>query len=186
MSDRQPPILQRSYFPWIVNVILVVVVIWFIWRCFLAPFNPTTVYLVRHAEKADATSSDPALSPAGQARAQSLSHVLTQAGIDAVYVTEFQRTQMTGAPTALANGVTTAQYAAADTGPVVADILANHIGQEILLVGHSNTVDDLLDELGVPGQPELAETTFDRLFVVHRLGSDVIQFEALRYGAPTP
>lgn len=186
MSDSQPPVLKRSFLPLVLNVVLIVVVIWFIWRCFLVPFNPTTVYVVRHAEKADATSSDPTLSPAGQARAQSLAHVLTQAGIDAVYVTQFQRTQMTGAPTAAANTLTAKQYSAADTGPVVADILANHGGQEILLVGHSNTVDDLLDALGVPGQPELAEATFDRLFVVHRLGSDVIRFEVLRYGTPTP
>ena len=186
MSDSQPPVLKRPLVPLIVIAILVLIVIWFIWRCFLVPFNPTTVYVVRHAEKADATSSDPALSPAGQARAQSLAHVLTQVGIDAVYVTQFQRTQMTGAPTASANGVTATQYAAADTGPAVADILATHGGQDILLVGHSNTIDDLLAALGVPGQPELAEASFDRLFVVHRLGSEVIHFEALRYGTPTP
>ncbi len=186
MSDSSNMSSRRSFTPMIVIAVLVVIVVWFFWRCFLAPFDPTTVYVVRHAEKANPTASDPPLSAAGSARAGTLAYVLSDVGIDGVYVTQFQRTQATGAPTAAAAGVTAVEYPAGDTGPVVADILSDHAGEEVLLVGHSNTVDDLLAALGVPGQPELSEATFDRLFVVHRLGSSVIHFEALRYGAPTP
>lgn len=186
MSDTQEPLAQRSFLPWTLTVVLILIVIWFVWRCFLIPFDPTTVYVVRHAEKATAPASDPPLTAAGAARAESLAHVLTDVGIDAVFVTQFLRTQSTGAPTAAAAGVAAVQYSAGDASSVVADILSDHAGQEVLLVGHSNTVDDLLAALGVPGQPELSETSFDRLFVVHRLGSDAIHFEALRYGVPTP
>ncbi len=55
----------------------------------------------------------------------------------------------------------------------------------MLVVGHSNTVNDLLDQLGVSGQPELAENTFDRLFIVHRTSATQNHFEPLHYGVPS-
>src|SRR5690606_3949309 len=58
-----------------------------------------TVYLVRHAEKADG-GSDPALSEAGQARAMALSEVLRDAHPVLVLTSPLRRTIQTGAPTA--------------------------------------------------------------------------------------
>jgi hypothetical protein len=83
---------------WIVASVMaiLVVVIWF--RCFLYwPPPITDIYLIRRAEKADA-SSDPPLSADGQVRAQALAHVLANTGIAAIYVTGFRRTQETAAP----------------------------------------------------------------------------------------
>ena len=62
-----------------------------------------TIYLVRHAERAAVSGRVPAdtgLSRAGQARAQSLAHLLSGAGISAIYTTEYRRTQETAAPLA--------------------------------------------------------------------------------------
>src|ERR1700726_58877 len=60
-----------------------------------------TIFIVRHAEKADATK-DPDLSEAGRHRAEYLAKMLKDANISAIYATEFKRTQQTAAPLAKA------------------------------------------------------------------------------------
>src|SRR5882762_9901737 len=61
----------------------------------------TTVILVRHGEKViDPNNADALLTPAGQARAQELIHVLGNAGITAIYATQVTRTQQTAKPIA--------------------------------------------------------------------------------------
>lgn len=186
MPEPSDSARRFAAFPWLLSLTLIIVIVYFIWRCFFVPTTHTTVYVVRHADKAATPANDPVLSPAGTARAQALAHALDLVSIQGVYATQFQRTQLTGAPTAAAAGLSVQQYNAIDTRQVIQTVLYSHTGQVALVVGHSNTVDDLLSELGVSNQPELSESTYDRLFVVHRLSGDVIHFEALRYGAPTP
>lgn len=145
----------------------------------------TTVYLVRHGEKAD-SSRDPELSDAGHARARSLAHVLTDAGIDAIFVTDTQRSRQTAAPTAAATGLTPTQYDARDAAALAATIAADHAGQQVLVVGHSNTLDDIAAAFGVTGLADLEESQFDRLYVVRRSAGGHSELAPLRYGAPTP
>lgn len=151
---------------------------------YFTPLHVTGVYIVRHAEKASG-GSDPVLTAAGQARAQELARVLGAVGLDAVFATPFQRTQLTAAPVAAAQGLTTQIYDANDAAGVVATILADHRGGEVLVVGHSNTVDDIAAALGVGGVSELSEGQFDRLFVVHRINR-IGHLDELRYGVATP
>jgi hypothetical protein len=66
--------------------------------------NMTTVYIVRHADKAGG-GSDPPLSPAGLERAQTLAYMLRQDKVKAVFVTSFLRSHQTGEPAALDSGV---------------------------------------------------------------------------------
>ena len=58
------------------------------------------VFIVRHAEKETSGGNDPELSESGRARAEVLARMLHDAGITAVYATEFKRTQQTAAPLA--------------------------------------------------------------------------------------
>src|SRR5205085_354526 len=60
----------------------------------------STIFIVRHAEKAQGGGDDPVLSEAGQARAESLANLLKDAGISAIYTSEVKRTQQTAAPLA--------------------------------------------------------------------------------------
>lgn len=143
----------------------------------------TTVYIVRHAEKVD-LSADPSLSPIGRQRAADLARTLADEGIDAVFVTQFARTRETGQAVADAAGLTPRAYGAADAAGVAATILAEHAGEEILLVGHSNTVDDLAAALGAEGLSDLDESEYDHLFVVHRFPSGA-HLDRLRYGEPS-
>jgi len=149
-----------------------------------AAVTPTTVYIVRHAERLD-NSQDSPLSSAGLSRAKQLAHVLRDAEIRAIFVTNLTRTKQTAAPLAAARGLTPIAVDAATPQAVVSRILNNHAGSRVLVVAHSNTVDDIATGLGAPGVPELQESQFDRLFVVQRVAANTSLLR-LRYGAPTP
>src|SRR5438128_3587670 len=61
----------------------------------------TTVILIRHAEKIiDPNNNDVDLSPAGQARAQEIARMFGDAGVNAIYATQYKRTQQTEKPLA--------------------------------------------------------------------------------------
>ena len=85
-----------------------------------------TIYLVRHAERADSgtmagttMATDPDLSEAGRARAASLAVMLKDAGIKAIYTTEYKRTRQTAEPLAKAIGVTATVVPARDMKALV-------------------------------------------------------------------
>jgi broad specificity phosphatase PhoE len=135
------------------------------------------VYVVRHAERADggvvATASagsmqapaDPLLSPAGTARAQKLAAMLKDAGIKAIFVTEFRRTQDTARPLATKLAVTPEQIASNDTATLVAKLKAGHANDIVLVVGHSNTIPDIIKAFGGPAVT-LGDDEYDNLFVI--------------------
>jgi phosphohistidine phosphatase SixA len=131
--------------------------------------------LIRHADVAGG-GADPALSAAGSARAQELRHVLRDAGLDAIYVTRWQRTQQTAAPLAADLGITPTQVDAAVD--VVAAIQARPPSSAALVIGHTNTVPDIIAGLGGPAGVTIEATEFDRLFVLLRG-----RLSQLRYGA---
>lgn len=133
-------------------------------------FAQATVFVVRHAERADSggptggtMAADPDLSAAGRARAESLATVLKDAGIVVVFATEFKRTQQTAAPLAKATGlsVTTAPTETAALVEIVKATIGN-----VLVVGHSNTVPELIKALGVTTPVTVGDAEYDNLFIV--------------------
>lgn len=130
-----------------------------------------TVFLVRHAERADAgmastgaAVTDPDLSAEGRARADSLAMMLKDADVTAIYATEFKRTQQTAAPLAKALGLTVTIVKAAEPTKLV-EALRSAAGN-VLVVGHSNTVPDVVGFLGVRASITIGEAEYDNLFVV--------------------
>jgi 2,3-bisphosphoglycerate-dependent phosphoglycerate mutase len=123
----------------------------------------STVFVVRHAEKADGTK-DPDLSEAGRARADALSKTLKDAKITAIYATEFKRTQQTGAPVAKALGLSVTTLPASDNA-ALATKLRGAKGSS-LVIGHGNTIPDLIKALGSSEQINIADNDYDNLFVV--------------------
>ena len=154
------------------------------WRCCWRwwPCPVTTLLLIRHADPEDDGSTDPSLSTAGEARAQELIHVAGDAGISAIFVTEFQRTEETGQPLADHLGLTLTPYSAFDSPGLVNTIIANNAGDTVLAVGHSNTVPEIIELLGGGTQPVIASTEFDRLFVTTRNCRGHLRTVRLRYG----
>lgn len=123
----------------------------------------TTIFIVRHAEKADATK-DTDLSEAGRSRADVLAKTLRDAGITAIYTSEFKRTQETAAPLVKALGITPTNLAAKNVDALVAKLRASP--GNALVVGHGDSIPILIKALGISEPVSIAEHDYDNLFVV--------------------
>jgi broad specificity phosphatase PhoE len=123
----------------------------------------STIFIVRHAEKADATK-DPDLSEAGRARAEALAKTLRDANITAIYATEFKRTQQTAAPLAKILGITVTILPAKDNAALIAKLRAST--GNALVVGHGDTIPDSIKALGISDPINIAENDYDNLFAV--------------------
>lgn len=119
------------------------------------------LFLVRHAEKVD-TSKDAALSAAGEARAKALAIRLRDAGITAIYTSEYQRTRKTAEPLTEALKLLPRVHPANDTAGLVA-LLRKEPGRA-LVVGHSNTLPEIARAYGV--ELAVADDAYDGLFVL--------------------
>ena len=131
------------------------------------------VFLVRHAERADAgmaaakmAGADPELSDAGKARARALAMLLKDARITAIFTTEYKRTRDTAQPLAAATGVAVTTIDSKDAATLIDKLKAS--SGNVLVVGHSNTVPDIIKALGVGEPVAIADDQFDNLFVVIR------------------
>jgi broad specificity phosphatase PhoE len=122
-----------------------------------------TIFIVRHAEKADATK-DPDLSDAGRARAEALAKILRDTNITAIYATEFKRTQQTAAPVMKALGLALTTLPAENSAALTAKLRASNSNS--LVVGHGNTIPNLIKELGISEPINIAENDYDNLFLV--------------------
>lgn len=122
-----------------------------------------SIYVVRHAEKLD-SSRDPELSPQGKIRAESLSKALRDSGIAAIFTSEYKRTMLTAAP--LAESLKIKATATNDMAKTLQTLKADTSEKAALVVGHSNTVPEILKGLGSDVKVEIAESEFDRLYIV--------------------
>ncbi len=126
------------------------------------------IFIVRHAEKAEASGADkdPELSDAGRTRAESLARMLRDAGVTTVYATEFKRTQQTAEPVARAAGVKITVTPAQETEALVSNL--REAEGNALVVAHSNTIPAIIKALGVDSPVSVGETEYDNVFVVVR------------------
>ena len=138
-------------------------------------------YVVRHAEKAD-NSRDPALSQPGEVRAQALKETLKDAKIEHIYSTNFLRTKNTAEPLRAQRKLTTETYGPAPDSAFIQKLKA--LKKNVLVVGHSNTVDDIVNGLTgqktIPG--DLQDSEYTNLYIVTFRGKKV-SFERRTYGA---
>lgn len=135
------------------------------------------IFIVRHAEKATTGGNDPALSPQGKKRAEALANILKDSQITAVFVTEFKRTQETAAPTARAAHVSPTVIPANNIGVLVEKLRT--LNGNALVVGHGNTIPDLLRALGIATPVSIPEDDYAEIFAVVR--GDALQLLRLHY-----
>ena len=122
------------------------------------------IFIVRHGEKASTGGNDPDLSPERQKRADALARILKDSQITSVFVTEFKRTQETAVPTASAAHVSPTVIPANDIGALVEKLRA--LNGNALVVGHGNTIPDLLKALGIATPVSIPEDDYTEIFVV--------------------
>ena len=149
-----------------------------------------TYYIVRHAEKAIITDSvdkiknDPPLSEAGRQRVAVLKEILKGGHIADVFSTNTIRTKSTAQPVADYFGLIIQLY-----GPLPDSIFIEKLKKlkkNILVVGHSNTVDDIVNGLCHSKEiaTDLQDNEYDNLFVVKykNFFGTHIKFEHRKYG----
>lgn len=145
----------------------------------------TLLFLVRHAERADdggmTPEEDPPLSQAGRERAEELARILKDAGINHVHASDYVRTRETAAPLATANGLVLSTYDPRDPESFATELRATP-GRH-LVVGHSNSIPQLVAALGGDPHGEIASMEYDRLYVLSVENSGVSTV-LLRFGAP--
>lgn len=134
------------------------------------------IYVVRHAERSDgapaagqamtAPANDPPLSADGHARAARLATMLRSADISQIFSTEYQRTRQTAAP--LAKALNLEVITSPSREPDVLLLRIREARGDVLVVGHSNTVPELLKRLGVKNSITIADSEYDNLFIVTR------------------
>lgn len=155
----------------------------------LSAQDPTTVILVRHAEKGrDLGDGDPELSEAGRDRARTLAYTLGELDIGAIYSTPYLRTQHTVQPLAdrLGIEITITPVTRTSIEDMVRTLREDHEGDVVLVVGHSNTIPPLVNALGAGPFENLADHDYDDLFVVTLTDDGRASAVRLRYGKPTP
>jgi len=155
---------------------------------YFATFNRpvTTVILIRHAEKViDPNNPDVDLSQAGEQRAQELVRMFADSGINAIYATQYKRTQETVKPLSDRLGLPVTVVNSADTSELVRQIHADHRGQTILIVGHNNTVPEIIGALGGPQLPVIPESEFDNLYLLTVYRTGKAKLVKIKYGTPS-
>lgn len=144
----------------------------------------TSVWIVRHAEKdmKNPSDPDPGLSIDGQERAKDLDALLRPQRLLAVYATPFKRTMQTAQPTAYGHGLTVETYDTTDLAAFAASVLRKHKGGSVLVVGHSNTILEIVEAFGIRRPvPAVGEDVYDYVFNVKVEGNS-IQLLTSQYG----
>lgn len=151
-------------------------------------------YVVRHAEKETAsagttmsTPNDPPLSAAGRVRAIELREALRTKNIQYIFSTNTIRTISTAQPLNELRGSTRIElYNTRDSLDFLVQKLKEIKKGNSLIVGHSNTVDDIVNKLcgetKVPG--DLPDSEYDNLYIITKKGKRM-KFENQTYGTTT-
>ncbi len=152
-------------------------------------------YVVRHAEKAIVTkdsagftANNPPLSEPGQVRAIVLREELKNKKIKHIFSSNYPRTISTAKPLSEKKNDLPIQLYSPSR-----DSLDAFIGRlkaitkgNVLIVGHSNTIDDVVNRLTgvrhIPG--DLSEAIYDNLYIITRK-KDTMLFEQKKYGYPS-
>jgi broad specificity phosphatase PhoE len=129
-----------------------------------------TVYVIRHLQKE--SGADPALTAEGKAGATALADMLADKGIKAIYATQTRRAMETGAPLAAKVGIAVTPYDPSNPA-ALAKAIADVKGA-VLVVGHSNTVPELVAAFGGAQPAPIADDQFGTLYVVHA-GSNLVE-----------
>ncbi len=142
-----------------------------------------TLIFIRHAEKADDGTRNPPLSKVGEERAKRIVNWLkkTYSKVDAVYSTPYKRTQLTAQPTLNEFDIELNEYDPRDPINFINSLIASHLGEIVLIVGHSNTTPFLVNKMiGEDKFQQLDEKAYDEIFIVtaNEVGKGTVEIES--------
>ncbi|SFB77889.1 SixA phosphatase family protein [Massilia yuzhufengensis] len=123
--------------------------------------EPSAIYLVRHGEKMS-EQGDPDLSARGQARAQHVGVLLHRAGITRIFTTPTRRTHQTAEPLAQRLATKVEEYDPRNPKALVEKVKG--LTGAVLVVGHSNTLPELVRLFGGAPGADIGDNEYDRLY----------------------
>ena len=165
-KERRKTVRRRRYQVFVLYTAIAIGLAWF-----FESQATTTIIFVRHAEQTSHDEADPSLSDKGRVRVAELTRQLADAdvvaGIAAIYTTSYNRPIETAEPLSEQLDLPISIYDANDTETVLDEILKNHKGKIILVVGHSNTVPELIANLGASKKvPPIERNEFDNIYII--------------------
>lgn len=176
---RRRPLFLPLVVPFVLAAIVVLFVVWV-----LDARTSTVVVVVPHAEVETAAGADPALSAAGRERALRLARALGQSGerrgVDAIFASEYQRTQQTAIPLAESLGLAVNAVSNAAWRSLAATIRRQHNGEMVLVVGNAATVPELVHALSGE-QVVLSDGEYDAMYMMYLSRLSKPRLVKLRY-----
>ena len=146
----------------------------------------STFYFIRHAEKdrSNPEEIDPELTQRGLGRAMHWAEILNGVDLNAIYTTDFQRTTMTAAPTAVKQDLTVTYY---DPDEIDLELFkSNNLGGNVLVVGHSNSTPAMVNKLlGAEKYEPMDDYDNGSLFIVQMVGDEITDLR-LRFDCNCP
>ena len=139
---------------------------------FLESRATTTILFVRHAETGEAmmAGGDPPLNEIGRARADLLADFLVDvdvvSSVNAIYASEFVRTQQTAAPLAKRLNLDVEIDDHSDVAGFMREVLREHRGEIVLVVSHSDAIPELIEELHGKKGVVFGPDDYDDLYIV--------------------
>jgi 2,3-bisphosphoglycerate-dependent phosphoglycerate mutase len=128
--------------------------------------NTTIFFIVRHAEKDTAGGTNADLNAIGRGRAQAEVDIFKKVKLDGVFSTDRPRTRNTAAPIAANKKLSVEIYDAKKQNELL-EKLAVQAGKHFFIVGHSNTVPQIVNILrGSDEEKEFSESDYSRLYIV--------------------
>ena len=164
---RRRPLLAPVWIAALAGVLVIALGFWLV-----SAASTTTVFVMRHAEKlaSNPDDKDPPLAPAGEARALELAKHFGGApkgqSLDAIIVTELRRTQDTVRPLANRLGIPVIVVPANDPGGAAKRALHDFRGGRVLIVGHSDTVPEIVKSLSGIDVGPMSDTEYGILYIV--------------------
>ncbi len=145
----------------------------------------TTIWLVRHAEKdvSNPQNNDPDLSEAGRKRSLALARFFVTQSPAVLFSTPFKRTRQTASPLSMQTHAPLLSYDPARPLALRDTVFAGFKDKSVLIVGHSNTVLELIEVFGGRRPiPALSDDDYDYLFKLTISASGKVLTEAFQYG----
>jgi 2,3-bisphosphoglycerate-dependent phosphoglycerate mutase len=128
--------------------------------------NTTIFIIVRHAEKDTSGGSDADLNTIGRGRAQALARIFAKIKLNGVFSTDRPRTRNTATPIAADKKLTLELYDAKKQKELL-EKLAVQGGKHFFIVGHSNTVPQIVNILTrTDEEKDILDTDYSCLYIV--------------------
>ena len=152
----------------------ITLIVFFLFSCNSSNIDCNTYYLIRHAEKVrlNPDDKDPELNEAGKERALVWKEYFNDLEIDKIFSTDYKRTMQTALPFSSSSGLTINTYSPSNID--YQDFLVKTKRDNVLIVGHSNTIPTFVNELiREKAYPDIEDTNNSNLYIVNICGEQV-------------